>query len=151
MSQASLGQRPAAKVGRDVHGLLARIDAFIDSELAPLQAEHPQFFDHRREFARTDVDRGGVPVRAWEELLLEMTRRADAAGLYRFALPSELGGSDGTNAEMAAIREHLANKPLGLHSDLQTETSCVGNFPFVLVLHGLGSDNQRECIQPLFV
>jgi acyl-CoA dehydrogenase len=147
--QASLGRLSANQTGRDLQGLLARIDAFIESELAPLQAEHPQFFDHRREFARTDVDRGGVPAREWEELLLEMTRRADAAGLYRFALSSELGGSDGTNAEMAAIREHLANKPLGLHSDLQTETSCVGNFPIVLVLHALGSPEQKELIDPL--
>jgi acyl-CoA dehydrogenase len=76
-------------------------------------------------------------------------RRADAAGLYRFALPGELGGSDGTNLEMAHIREHLANKPLGLHSDLQTESSCVGNFPIVLVLHALGSSAQKELIEPL--
>ena len=78
-----------------------------------------------------------------------MTRRADAAGLYRFPLPGELGGSDGSNLEMAIIREHLANKPLGLHSDLQTETSCVGNFPIVLVLRALGSAEQKQLIEPL--
>jgi alkylation response protein AidB-like acyl-CoA dehydrogenase len=140
---------PGSPTGRDLSALLAWIDSFIEAELAPLQAEHPEFFDHRREFARTDLDRGGIPTREWEELLLEMTRRADAAGLYRFALPGALGGSDGTNREMAAIREHLANKPLGLHSDLQTETSCVGNFPIVLVLHALGSDEQQKLIEPL--
>jgi acyl-CoA dehydrogenase len=134
---------------RDIDSLLERIDAFIEEQLAPLQEEHPQFFDHRREFARTDTDRGGAPVREWDELLVEMMRRADAAGLYRFALPPELGGSDGTNLEMAVIREHLANKPLGLHSDLQTESSCVGNFPIVLVLHALGSPEQKELIEPL--
>jgi acyl-CoA dehydrogenase len=134
---------------RDLNTLLERIDAFIERELAPLQAEHPQFFDHRREFARTDLERGGVPAREWEELLVEMMRRADAAGLYRFALPAELGGSDGTNLEMAVIREHLANKPLGLHSDLQSESACVGNFPIVLVLHALGSAEQHELIEPL--
>jgi alkylation response protein AidB-like acyl-CoA dehydrogenase len=134
---------------RDIDAMLTAIDEFIERELVPLQEQHPQYFDHRREFARTDVERGGAPVREWEELLVEMMRRADAAGLYRFALPSELGGSDGTNREMAMIREHLANKPLGLHSDLQTESSCVGNFPIVLVLHALGSDEQRELIEPL--
>jgi acyl-CoA dehydrogenase len=134
---------------RDLGALLARIDAFIERELAPLEAEHPQFFDHRREFARTDLERGGTPVREWEELLIEMMRRADAAGLYRFALPNELGGSDGTNLEMAVIREHLANKPLGLHSDLQSESACVGNFPIVLVLHALGTAEQRGLIEPL--
>jgi alkylation response protein AidB-like acyl-CoA dehydrogenase len=137
------------EAGRDLDALLARIDAFIERELAPLETEHPEFFDHRREFARTDVTRGGAPAREWEELLVEMMRRADTAGLYRFALPAELGGSDGTNLEMAMIREHLANKPLGLHSDLQSESACVGNFPIVLVLHSLGSPEQRELIEPL--
>jgi alkylation response protein AidB-like acyl-CoA dehydrogenase len=134
---------------RHLPALLARIDEFIERELTPLQDEHPQYFDHRREFARTDIENGGAPVKEWEALLVEMMRRADAAGLYRFALPSELGGSEGTNREMAAIREHLANKPLGLHSDLQTESSCVGNFPIVLVLHALGSPEQKEMIEPL--
>jgi acyl-CoA dehydrogenase len=132
------------------HGqLLGEIDAFIARELAPLEAEHPEFFDHRREFARTDVGRGGEPARAWEELLGEMVRRADAAGLYRYALPSELGGSDGSNLGMAVIREHLANKPIGLHSDLQSEVACVGNFPLVLVLHALGSSEQKALIEPM--
>jgi acyl-CoA dehydrogenase len=129
--------------------LLAEIDAFIAREVAPLEAENPQFFDHRREFARTDTAAGGVPARAWEDLLGEMVRRADAAGLYRFALPAELGGSAGANADMAVIREHLANKPLGLHSDLQSEVACVGNFPLVLVLHALGTPEQRELIEPM--
>src|SRR5262249_24836093 len=115
--------------------LLAEIDAFIARELGPLEAEHPEFFDHRREVARPDTAAGGAPARAGEDLLGEMVRRADAAGLYRFALPSALGGADGSNAAMAVIREHLANKPLGLHSDLQSEVACVGNFPLVLVLH----------------
>ena len=130
-------------------GLLGRIDAFIEREVAPLEAEHPEFFDHRREFARSDLERGGAPIREWEEVLVEMMRRADAAGLYRFALPAELGGSGGTNLEMAVIREHLANKPIGLHFDLQSESACVGNFPVVLVLHALGSAEQRELIEPL--
>ena len=35
-------------------GLLAEMDAFIDAEIAPLEAEHLQYFDRRREYARTD-------------------------------------------------------------------------------------------------
>ena len=133
----------------DPQELLAEIDAFIARDVAPLQAEHPEYFDHRREFARTDVARDGEPVREWEDLLGEMVRRADAAGLYRYALPDALGGRDGTNLGMAVVREHLANKPIGLHSDLQTEVSCVGNFPIVLVLHALGTPEQRELIEPM--
>src|SRR3954465_15850959 len=102
----------------DPQQLLDDLDAFIAAEVVPLEDEHPQFFDHRREFARTDVDNGGAPRREWEELLVEMTRRADPAGFFRFALPQQLGGADGSNEDMALVREHLANKPLGLHSDL---------------------------------
>ena len=83
----------------DIATLLERIDDFIAREIKPLeeQDDNIRFFDHRREFARTDVDRGGVPRTEWYELLGEMRRRADAAGLLRWALPSELGGSDGSN------------------------------------------------------
>src|SRR3954452_18904996 len=130
----------------DLQQLLDDLDAFIAAEVVPLQDSHPQFFDHRREFARTDVDNDGVPAQEWEELLGEMVRRADAAGFWRSALPSALGGRDGTNLGMAVIREHLANKPLGLHSDLQTETSVVGNFPLVLAFQALGTPEQKDMI-----
>ena len=56
-------------------------------------------------------------------------------------------GKDGTNLGMAIVREHLADKPLGLHSDLQTEISVVGNFPLVLVFHVLGTPEQRDMIE----
>ena len=125
-------------------GLLADIDAFIEAEIAPLQAEHMQYFDHRREFARTDVERGGIPRREWEDLLAEMRRRADAAGWLRYGLPSSLGGRDGTNLDMAVIREHLAHKGIGLHNDLQDESSIVGNFPQVIMMERFGTDQQRR-------
>src|SRR5690606_8465618 len=101
---------------------------FIEREILPLEREHPQYFDHRREWARTDWENGGRPRREWEELLAEMRRRADAAGHLRYALPRALGGQDGTNLAMAIIREHLAARGLGLHNDLQNESSIVGNF-----------------------
>ncbi len=125
-------------------GVLAEMDDFIEREIAPLQAEHMQYFDHRREFARTDVERGGIPRREWEELLDEMRRRADAAGWLRYGLPSSLGGRDGTNVDMAVMREHLAHKGLGLHNDLQDESSIVGNFPQVIMMERFGTDAQRR-------
>ena len=36
--------------------LLAEMDAFIDAEIKPLERENMQYFDRRREFARTDLD-----------------------------------------------------------------------------------------------
>ncbi|MGB3333031.1 MAG: acyl-CoA dehydrogenase family protein [Mycobacterium sp.] len=125
-------------------GVLAEMDDFIEREIAPLQAEHMQYFDHRREFARTDVERGGIPRREWEDLLDEMRRRADAAGWLRYGLPASLGGRDGTNVDMAVIREHLAHKGLGLHNDLQDESSIVGNFPQVIMMERFGTDSQRR-------
>ncbi|MEB3048976.1 acyl-CoA dehydrogenase family protein [Mycolicibacter sp. MYC123] len=124
--------------------VLAEMDAFIEREIAPLQAENMQYFDHRREFARTDIEQDGIPRREWEDLLAEMRRRADAAGWLRYGLPSSLGGRDGTNIDMAVIREHLAHKGLGLHNDLQDESSIVGNFPQVIMMERFGTDEQRR-------
>jgi alkylation response protein AidB-like acyl-CoA dehydrogenase len=124
-------------------GLLAEMDAFIDAEIKPLEAENMQYFDRRREFARTDLENGGIPTRAWEDLLDEMRRRADAAGWLRYGLPKQFGGRDGTNLDMAVIREHLAHKGLGLHNDLQDESSIVGNFPQVIMMDRFGTDEQK--------
>ena len=99
----------------DIQATLDELDAFIAAEIAPLQAQddNERFFDHRREYARTDFEHDGVPRADWEDLLREMRRRADAAGWLRLALPAEFGGRDASNLEMAIIREHLAHKGLG--------------------------------------
>ena len=122
------------------------LDAFIEREIAPLQAadDNERFFDHRREWARTDFDNDGVPRPEWEALLREMRRRADAAGWLRLALPPEFGGRNASNLEMAIIREHLATKGLGLHNDLQNESSIVGNFPTVLMMRDFGTEEQKK-------
>jgi acyl-CoA dehydrogenase len=124
--------------------LLAEMDAFIEAEIKPLEREHIQYFDQRRENARTDWDNGGIPRREWEDLLGEMRTRADAAGWLRYGLPSQFGGRDGTNIDMAVIREHLAHKGLGLHNDLQDESSIVGNFPQVIMMDRFGTDAQKK-------
>ncbi len=128
----------------DIRAKLDELDAFIDAEIKPLEEENKQFFDYRREHARTDWDNDGIPRKEWEALLAEMRRRADAAGHLRYALPKELGGGGGTNLGMAVIREHLAAKGLGLHNDLQNESSIVGNFPIVHMIHAFGTDAQKE-------
>lgn len=129
----------------DIQTLLADLDRFIEDEIKPLERENDniRFFDHRREHSRTDWDRNGWPNAEWEALLREMRRRADAAGFLRYHLPGEFGGSDGTNLGMAFIREHLAAKGLGLHNDLQNESSIVGNFPTVLMMQLYGTDAQQ--------
>jgi acyl-CoA dehydrogenase len=130
-------------IPHDVRDYLAVLDAFIEREIKPLEEEHIQYFDHRREWARTDWERDGRPREDWEELLREMRRRADAAGHLRYALPRHLGGQGGTNLAMAVIREHLAAKGLGLHNDLQNESSIVGNFPIALMLDRFATPEQK--------
>ncbi|ORB55577.1 acyl-CoA dehydrogenase family protein [Mycobacterium persicum] len=125
-------------------GLLAEIDEFIESQIKPLERDHIQYFDHRREHARTDWDNDGIPRREWEDLLTEMRSRADRAGWLRYGLPSRFGGRDGTNVDMAVIREHLAHKGLGLHNDLQNESSIVGNFPQVIMMDRFGTEAQQK-------
>ncbi|MFN0093953.1 MAG: acyl-CoA dehydrogenase family protein, partial [Dehalococcoidia bacterium] len=130
----------------DIQDLLKEIDEFIEREIKPLeqQDDNIRFFDHRREYARTDYENGGVPRRDWEQLLAEMRRRADKAGLLRYPLPKRLGGRDGTNLGMAIIREHLAAKGLGLHNDLQNESSVIGNFPTVKMWETYGTEAQKR-------
>lgn len=125
---------------------LAELDAFIEREIVPLQAQddNERFFDHRREWARTDFDNGGLPRPEWEALLGEARRRADRVGHLRFALPGEFGGRDGGNLWMAVIREHFAARGLGLHNDLQNEHSIVANNPFVLAIRDFGTAAQRQ-------
>jgi len=131
----------------DIQALLDDLDAFIEEEIEPLEEEHIQFFDERREYARTNWEEGGVPAEAWEEVLGEMTSRADEAGFYRYALPERMGGMDGSNLGMAIIREHLAEKGPGLHNVLQTEASVVGNHQFPQILDRFGTEEQQEMIE----
>ena len=135
----------------DLTAYLAELDAFIAAEIAPLQAadDNERFFDHRREWARTDFENGGLPRHEWEALLREATIRADKAGHWRFSAPKKYGGKDGANLWMAVIREHCAAKGLGLHNDLQNEHSIVGNFPFVAMFEHFGTEAQKQEWLPL--
>ncbi len=129
----------------DLQAYLAELDAFIAAEIKPLeqQDDNIRFFDHRREYARTDFEGGGLPRHEWEELLKEATRRSDKAGHWRFSAPKRYGGKDGSNLWMAVIREHFARAGLGLHNDLQNEHSIVGNFPFVAMFDQWGTEAQK--------
>ncbi len=136
-------------IPQEIADYLGVLDAFIEAEIRPLQEQddNMRFFDHRREWARTDFENGGLPRPEWEDLLREAKRRADKAGHFRFALPAEYGGQDGSNLAMAIIREHLARKGLGLHNDLQNEHSIVANYPQILMLRDFARPEQKHLIQ----
>jgi alkylation response protein AidB-like acyl-CoA dehydrogenase len=129
----------------ELQDYLAQLDDFIEREIKPLEAadDNMRFFDHRREWARTDFDNQGLPRPEWEALLHRVKRMADAAGFYRYPFPKEYGGQDGTNLGMAVIREHLARKGLGLHNDLQNEHSIVGNNVGLLLMINYGTEKQK--------
>ncbi len=133
-------------IPEDLVAYLRELDEFIEQEIRPLeqQDDNIRFFDHRREDARTDWDRGGLPNEEWESLLGEARRRADAAGHYRYPFPREFGGKDGSNLGMAIIREHLAGKGLGLHCDLQNEHAIVGNNVGLLLMINYGTEQQKR-------
>ncbi|KAL3474611.1 acyl-CoA dehydrogenase/oxidase [Aspergillus californicus] len=141
----------------DLVAHLAKIDTFITTTILPLQHadDNNRFFDHRREYARTDWEAGGLPRAEWEELLTQARSLADKAGLYRFALPKLYNGTShpSTNLYMSAIRFHLASHPtygggLSLANDLQNEHSVVGNFPDIFMLHHFGTDEQKRTLIP---
>ena len=129
----------------DIQLLLGELDEFIEDVIKPIENsdDNIRFFDHRREDSRTDWDRDGLPNAEWEALLVRMKGEADKAGFLRWHLPERFGGKDGSNLGMAIIREHLARKGLGLHNDLQNESSIVGNFPTVFMMEKFGSEAQQ--------
>ena len=69
----------------DLQAYLAELDEFIENEIIPLEQkdDNIRFFDHRREDARTDWERGGLPNDEWEALLETAKAKADVAGHFR--------------------------------------------------------------------
>jgi acyl-CoA dehydrogenase len=134
------------EIPQDLADYLVELDEFIEREIRPLeqQDDNIRFFDHRREHARTDWDRGGKPRAEWRALLAEARRRADVAGHFRYQYPKEYGGQGGSNLGMAIIREHLAHRGLGLHCDLQNEHAIVGNNVGLLLMAIYGTDEQKD-------
>jgi len=130
----------------DIAAFLDEIDRFIEDRIEPLQArdDNIRFFDHRREHARTDWDRGGLPREDWEDLLRQARDLAIEAGIYSYPFPAQYGGRDGSNLGMAIVREHLATRGLGLHNDLQNEHSIVGNNVGLLLMLAYGSEAQKS-------
>jgi acyl-CoA dehydrogenase len=131
---------------QDLVTYLAELDDFIAAEIRPLEQkdDNIRFFDHRREWARTNFEDQGLPRHEWEELRRDACRLADKAGHWRFSAPKKYGGKDGSNLWMAVIRDRFAAMGLGLHNDLQNEHSIVGNFPFVAMFEHFGTHEQQQ-------
>lgn len=133
------------QIPEDISQFLAELDHFIEQKIRPLeeQDDNIRFFDYRREDARTDWHRDGLPNEEWEALLAKAKALAIEAGVFSYPFPKEHGGRDGSNLGMAIIREHLAAKGLGLHNDLQNEHSIVGNNVSLLLMLEYGTEQQK--------
>ena len=85
------------EVPAEIADFLTEVDQFIKDKIVPLENEgdNIRFFDHRREDARTDWDRDGLPNQEWETLLHQAKQLAVDAGIYNYPFPAEFGGRDG--------------------------------------------------------
>ncbi|CAA0094543.1 Caffeyl-CoA reductase-Etf complex subunit CarC [Halioglobus japonicus] len=133
------------EIPADIAAFLNEVDQFIEDKIKPLEQadDNIRFFDHRREDARTDWERQGLPNEEWEVLLHKAKSLAIEEGIFNYPFPVEFGGRGGGNLGMAIIREHLAAKGLGLHNDLQNEHSVVGNNIGLLLMLKYGSKEQK--------
>jgi HAMP domain-containing protein len=85
----ALAAEEASHYDVEVDGEPVTLDAFIEAEIKPLQAQddNERFFDHRREWARTDFDNGGLPRPEWEALLASASARGQGRLLALFRCP----------------------------------------------------------------
>ena len=136
----------------EIQSTLDALDEFIEREIVPLEQadDNVRFFDHRREYAAHRFRERRRSAARMGELLAEMRRRATRR-LASSRAAAEFGGHDAGSLEMAIIREHLAVQGLGLHNDLQNESSIVGNFPTVLMMRDFGTEQQRTEWMPGFL
>lgn len=123
--------------------LLSQLDTFLDERIDPLAEEHPELFNHRREAERTDWE-SGTPTQAWTEILDEMSKRADEAGLYRLQLPKKYGGRNTDNVTLALVRERLNHRGPPTDSPSGAARSIIGNFDFSQIILEYGSERQRQ-------
>jgi len=130
-------------IPEDTRRLLADIDAFVERELVPLEKAHPQFFDHRREFARTDWEQDGIPSAAYEAVVREARDRCDRAGFLRLGLPKSVGGGEASNLTVVIVREHLSARGIGLQGNLHDEQSVVPSIPMVHLMEKFGTPEQK--------
>jgi alkylation response protein AidB-like acyl-CoA dehydrogenase len=134
------------EIPADIAAFLVEVDQFVRDKIKPLeqQDDNIRFFDYRREDARTDWERDGLPNEEWEQLLHKAKQLAIEAGIFSYPFPPEHGGRGGSNLGMAIIREHLAVQGLGLHNDLQNEHSVVGNNIGLLLMLEYGTPEQQD-------
>ena len=131
----------------EIQSTLDALDEFIEREIKPLEQadDNMRFFDHRREYARTDFENGGVPRArlggaARARCAAAPTPRAGCATRS----PRSTAATTPATSRWRSSASTSRRKGLGLHNDLQNESSIVGNFPTVLMMRDFGTDEQQR-------
>src|SRR5260221_8577881 len=93
----------------DLVAYLAELDQFIAQKINPIEEadDNIRFFDHRREWARTDFENGGLPRHEWEALLRRAKNLADQAGPLRFLNSKRRGRKGGSDLLVGGFRPHF--------------------------------------------
>ena len=130
----------------DLRDYLAELDEFIEREIKPLeqQDDNIRFFDHRREDARTDWDRGGLPEprsgrRCCARPAAAPTRPATTATRSRRSTAARTARTSAWPSSASTS----PRKGLGLHCDLQNEHAIVGNNVGLLLMINYGTEEQK--------
>src|SRR5260221_6046763 len=78
----------------DLVAYLAELDQFIAQKINPIEEadDNIRFFDHRREWARTDFENGGLPRHEWEALLRRAKNLASQGGKLGCPISKNLSG-----------------------------------------------------------
>ena len=129
----------------EIQRKLEELDAFIEREIAPARARSTRSTSTTAASSpaptgRTAACRGARGRSCSARCAGAPTR----PGTCATGCPRSSAAQDGSNLAMAVIREHLARKGLGLHNDLQNESSIVGNFPTVIMMLALRDRRRRR-------
>jgi len=119
-----LGKIVDFEIPADLAGYLGELDEFIELQIRPLeqQDDNIRFFDYRREDARTDWDRGGLPDRQWEAPTPDPVRDLRAIlGTFEQASPAFEVAIRTLEADPPPAR-----RPVTVHGDLRLGNLIVG-------------------------
>ena len=90
-------------------GLRKKVEEFVRDELVPLEPEFlhaPDIFEGSRWKSRAQLSRD-PEIRRYVEIMEDLERKAEAAGLWYLDIPTEYGGLDVSNVAMIAVTEEL--------------------------------------------
>jgi len=102
-----------------------------------------QYFDQRRENARTDWEADGIPRREWEDLLGEMRKRADKAGWLRLRCRRSSEVATAPTSTWPSFGNIWRTRDSGCTTTCRTSRPIVGKLPQVIMMDRFGTDAQK--------